>query len=307
MEISSIEHINPDELADINANLFICTLSHESRSTHIAKLLEGLNCRKIALAPAGQENLNSFRENQEYLREKDFEIIYVDSEVPDLKEILRGITERHMAIILDCTSMSQNWYYEFFRWFDESQEDFDHVRLRFVYTTAGYVQDDSGNKVRRVKEFLKREIKKKNSKKALILGLGHEPKVAEAICKIEKPDLLYLFYADPPVDKRFVEKLFVNNHKIIQETPIRNLIAYPINNGQQIYQSLIDVLLPLRNDYSITLIPRGPKIFSVAAMLVHLGYPDTRICYPVFKRPVVQNREASGSPVVLDVFFEGEE
>ncbi len=65
--------------------------------------------------------------------------------------------------------------------------------------------------------------------------------------------------------------------------------------------------MPLRNDYSITLIPQGPKIFSVACMLVHMGYPDTKISYPVFKKLPLMDRQSCGEPVVLDAWFEGEE
>ena len=122
-----------------------------------------------------------------------------------------------------------------------------------------------------------------------------------------KPDLVYLYYADPPAEKRFVEKVFVNNHKLIHEAPIRNLIAYPIRNGQAIYQSLINTILPLRNEYSIVLIPHGPKIFSIVSMLVHLGYPDIRISYPHFKKQVAANRLPKDKAVVLDILFEGEE
>ena len=131
--------------------------------------------------------------------------------------------------------------------------------------------------------------------------------VSEMICRIVKPDLLYLFYADPPVEKQFVEKVFVNNHGVINETPIRNLISYPINNGQAIYQRLIDVILPLRDEYTVTIIPQGPKIFSMVSMLLQMGYPDTVLSYPVFKRTQVQDRIPCGEPVVLDILFEAEE
>ncbi len=107
--------------------------------------------------------------------------------------------------------------------------------------------------------------------------------------------------------KRFVEKIFVNNHKLINEAPIRNLVAYPIRNGQAIYHSLINTILPLRNEYSIVLIPQGPKIFSVVSMLVHMGYPDIRISYPRFKKPSTADREPKDEPVALDILFEGEE
>ena len=96
----------------------------------------------------------------------------------------------------------------------------------------------------------------------------------------------------------------MNNHTLIDATPIRNLVSYPIRNGQAIYQSLIETILPLREQYEVQLVPQGPKIFSVAAMLVHLEYPDITISYPVFKKPPTVDRQASGEPVILDVIFE---
>jgi hypothetical protein len=307
MELSSIQHIESDKLVDFQADLFITSLSPDSRCIAIARYLEAMPCRKIALQYSKRTKEQSFLENEAYFREKGFEIIPLVAEIPDVGGLLEGISSRKLSIILDCTCMSQRWYYEFFRWFGESQEAFDEVLIRFAYTMAAFVPDEGVLKVKKVREFLQIESRKEKSKKALILGLGHEAHVSGTIYKLEKPDLLYLFYADPPVDKRFVDQVFVNNHALINETPIRNLIAYPITNGQVIYQSLVDIILPIRDEFSVTLVPHGPKIFSVASMLIHMGYPDTRISYPVFKKKLVQERIPSGEPVVLDVLFEGEE
>ena len=307
MELSAIHHIDPQNLIDTQVDLFITTLSHESRCTVIAHLMEGQSCRKVALSATDQLKEYAFKENLSYFQETGFDIIPVDTDVPDIGRILKDFSAEVISIVFDCTSMSQRWYYEFFRWFGENQDNYIQARLRFVYTLADYVDDEGARKVKGIREFLKTESRNKKQKKALILGLGHEANVSEAIYKIVKPDLLYLYYADPPVDKRFVEKVFVNNHALINMTPIRNLIAYPVNNGHIIYQSLIDTILPLRNDYAVTLIPQGPKIFSVASMLVQMGYPDTSISYPLFKKPQVSDRQPCGEPVILDVHFDGEE
>ncbi|MCK5135507.1 MAG: hypothetical protein KAR19_06930 [Bacteroidales bacterium] len=309
MELSSIHHIDSEKIHDFDPDLFITTLGYETRCTTIARLFEDRDCRKIALSHSYNHLKEfSYEKNLDYFNERNYEIIPVETAVPDLGVILKHLPEENINIIFDCTSMSQRWYYEFFRWFTEDQVDYASANLRFVYTMANYVDPGPAQKVKRIKEFLKTEERTRRKKKrALILGLGHEENVCEAIYNIVKPDLLYLYYADPPVDKQFVEKVFVNNHALINATPIRNLIAYPLRNGQLIYQSLIDTILPLRNEYEITLVPVGPKIFSVVAMLVHLGYPDTLISYPVFKKRPSVDRHPSGEPVVLDVRFEGEE
>lgn len=308
MELSVIQYVNPGKLLDFEADIFITALGYETRCTIVARLIEGKDCTKIALSNSSHFKEYQYEKNLDYFKEWNYNILSVETGGPDMGIILEQIKGDNIKIIIDCTSMSQRWIYEFFRWFSDEQVEFKLANLRIVYTPANYVDPGPAQKVKRIKEFLKTEDRTgKKKKKALILGLGHEENVCETIYKLVKPDLLYLFYADPAVDKQFVEKVFVNNHALTNVTPIRNLIAYPIRNGQLIYQNLIDTILPLRNEYSIILVPQGPKIFSVVSMLVHLGYPDTLISYPVIKKKPVVDRKPCGEPVVLDVHFEGEE
>ena len=306
MELSSIQHIDPGKLADFQPDLFIVSLSHETRSTNIAKSLEGISCRKVALCEPDQVKEYNYLANQEYLQDKGFEILELDNGDRDLDYIFKWSAPDDLKILLDCTSMTQLLYHRILNWFTENHQQ-NSVQLRLVYTMAAYVNEGSPPKVKKVKEFLKEKNNSRKRKRALILGLGQEPNVSEMICRIVKPDRLFLFYADPPAEKYFVEKVFVNNHSVINQTPIRNLIAYPINNGQTIYQELIDVILPLRRDYDISIIPQGPKVFSMACILLQMGYPDTALSYPVFKRAQVQDRLPCGAPVVLDILFEAED
>ncbi len=308
MELSLIQHIDPGKLIDFEADIFITALGYETRCTTVARMIEGMDCIKIAFSHSNHSKAYSFEENLEYFKELNYGILSVETEGPDMGSILENMKGDSINILIDCTSMSQRWYYEFLRWFSNEQVEFKLANLRFVYTAANYVDPGPPQKVKRIREFLQTEDRTgKKKKRALILGLGHEENVGETIYKLVNPDLLYLFYADPAVEKQFVEKVFVNNHALTNATPIRNLIAYPIRNGQLIYQSLIDIILPLRNEYSIMLVPQGPKIFSVVSMLVHIGYPDTLISYPVIKKKPAADRKPFGTPVVLDVHFEGEE
>lgn len=308
MELSSIRHIDPSQLADFKADLFITALGFESRTTTVARQFETNSCKKIALEMKNSIKEYAYQENSAYLIGQGFEIIRVASEVPDMDAIFQDLPSKTSNILLDCTNMPPVWYYEFFRWFNDKQDGDEKVRVRIAYTMAAYVRQPGTQKVKEVTDFLKEEVKSSNGKKvALILGVGQEKKVSESIYKMINPDLLYLFYADPPAEKKFVEKVFINNHKLINEAPIRNLVAYPIRNAQTIYQSLINTILPLRDDYSIVLIPQGPKIFSVVSMLVHIGYPDIKISYPRMKKSAPSDRLAIDAPVALDILFEGEE
>lgn len=308
MELSSLKHIDPAEIADYKADLFITGLGFESRSSLVSRKFEKHTCRKIVLEKKNVIKDFAFQDNLSYLKNQDYEFIRVEKEVPDLDTIFQSLNSDTMNIAIDCTNMPPLWYYEFFSWFDRHQRMEGRVRIRIAYTMASYLQKSTSRKVRRIYDFLQAEIKQSKFKKsALILGLGQEKQVSDSIINMINPDLVYLYYADPPAEKRFVEKVFENNHKSISEVPIRNLISYPVRNAQSIYHSLINTILPLRNEYAIMLIPHGPKIFSVVAMLVHLGYPDIRISYPEFKKITVADRLPKDEPVVLDILFEGEE
>ncbi len=308
MELASIQHIDPSQVSDFKADVYITTLGYETRGTLVSTYFENLSCRKVALTTEQCPNVFSYEANKAYFLETGFELITVEGDVPDVEALLGGLTAREPGVVVDCTSMPVSWYYQFFKWYDDRQVVSGLVRMRIVYTMADFVDLDKNLKVKELSQFLPAESKNSmDRKKALLLGLGQEKYIGEAIVKIVQPDKLFLYYADPPVDKKFVELTFVNNHKLISTIPIKNLISYPIRNGQVIYQSLIDTILTLRNDHSIILIPHGPKIFSVVAMLIHLGYPDVRISYPSFKKPQLEDRSPSGVPVVLDVVFEGEE
>lgn len=308
MELSSIQHIDPEHLPDFEADVFLTTLGFESRCITAAKRLENLFCRKVAFARTDHLKEHSFQENQAYYSDQGYEIIQVESKVPDMESVFGGYSGDKIQVILDSTSMSAAWYFEIFRWFSEEQNHFMEATIRIVYTMPAFTGHEELRKVKSVKAFTPSEQTVKEKKKTvLILGLGHEKNIAESIYKKMNPDRLYLLYADPPADKDFVDKVFVNNHALINSVPIRNLIAYPIRNGQDIYQTLIDLVLPLRKEYRIILVPKGPKLLSIVAQLIHLIYPDIQIFYPKFKKPPAVDQLPSGEPVVLDVRFEVEE
>lgn len=308
MELSSIKYIDPAQIADYKADLFITALGFESRSTVVARKFESHSCKKIAIENMQAAKEFSYQENLSYFKDQGFDIVKVESELPDLGGIFHSLTGESLNLVIDFTNMSPLWYNEFFSWFHRELSMKGKVRLRTAYTMASYVPKSGYKKVRKLHDFLQEEIKPaQNKKTALLLGLGQEKKVSDMIHNLINPDLVYLFYADPPAARGFVEKVFENNHNLINDVPIRNLVSYNIRNGQEIYQSLINIILPLRNEYSIVLIPHGPKIFSVVSMLVHLGYPDIRISYPRFKKHVIADRLPADEPVVLDILFEGED
>ncbi|MCK4989165.1 MAG: hypothetical protein KAS29_01715, partial [Bacteroidales bacterium] len=159
MELSSIKHIDPSQIADFKADLFITALGYESRSNTVARKFENNSCRKIVLENKNAIKEFSYQENSNYLETQGFEIIRVESEIPELDAIFQSLNGDASNVAIDCTNMPPLWYYEFFKWFDEKQAGEGKVRMRIAYTMANYVRQPGSSKVKEIFDFLKDEIR----------------------------------------------------------------------------------------------------------------------------------------------------
>jgi hypothetical protein len=88
MEFSTINHVEPYALNDFDADIFITTLGYETRCTAIARLYEDKTCRKVALSRSDHPKEFSFQKNRAYYLENGFEIIPVETRVPDVGDIM---------------------------------------------------------------------------------------------------------------------------------------------------------------------------------------------------------------------------
>ena len=164
MELSSIKHIDPDQIADYKADLFITGLGFESRSTFVARKFEKLSCRKIVLERKNVVKDFSYQDNVNYLKKQNFEFIRVESEIPDLDAIFQSIGGDSINLFIDCTNMPPLWYYEFFSWFDRRQSMEGRIRIRIAYTMAGYVKKSGSHKVKKIHDFLQADVKSSHFK-----------------------------------------------------------------------------------------------------------------------------------------------
>lgn len=136
--------------------------------------------------------------------------------------------------------------------------------------------------------------------------MGNEKKVSHWVYDTIRPEITYLLYADPSLQQEYVENLFVNNHSLIEAISIKNLKAYPFNNTKDIYTLLLDLILPLRENHNVVIVPQGPKIFSLMAMIFQISYPDICLFFPKIKRSQLRDREPHHITTSLELIFGSE-
>lgn len=308
MELNNIIHTNSRDSLDFEPDLFIAASGYETRATSIPKKFQHLKCKKIAFGFKEHSRDLSRPANDKYFKEHNFSLIIQKSHAtPDFTKIFEAFDLERIHVLIDISVMTKDWYHGLLKYLHKFL-DFKHFHLRIVYCPALYNEPGRLKKKITIQkftfldEFLDRPKEKK--KTAMILGLGSEKGISNKVFEQIQPDLSYLMYADPAVEKRYVEDVLVSNHEMINKTPIRYLKGYPLTDTEKIFRILLDIILPLRQAYHIIIVPRGPKIFSLLSMVLQISYPDVELYYPAYKVNQIKDRKPYDRFTTLDLEFD---
>ncbi len=269
------------ELQGKHFNLVLVASGYEKRSTTLIESLEYTADRQIAFAFSEKKNVFHREENDNFFLSRNFELITVsgqDAEIIKnfLIDYFTVSSEEYIEILIDYSCMTKIWYATLINFFIESTYDVKYVSTFFAYTPAGFNLTKKGKPVKVADSLIHKEpVKFKTIKPlALIVGLGIEHKKAEYIVKKLKPAQLILMYADPAIEKGYVEAVLRNNRNLIESVEIRNLLNYPLEDMEVTTEILTSLCLILRMKYNIIIAPAGPKVFSLLSLLLAANYPD---------------------------------
>lgn len=311
MELIDFIQIPSETISDFEPDLFIVGSGYESRSLVIPQKMNNPGQRKVVLAFSERRKYLHRPKNDQYFRNNNYEIIYTTGfGAPDFESIFNDYQQDELKILIDISVMTRKWYYAFLTFLNITNK-FKHLQIRVTYCPAFY---DAPVQLRRTTSLRSYDTKKSHKKShrhgkktALLLGLGIEIGLSQKIFDKINPDQTILLYADPAVQKEYVENIFVTNHSVINRLPIRNMIGYPVLNPLEIYKLLTDTVLPLRSDYHVVIVPQGPKIFSFMTMLFQNNYPDVELICPGYHLKHVKDRLAYPEITGLDLHYVTEE
>lgn len=307
MELINITHFSAQPEPGFEADLFIAGSGYESRSTCIAKKLNNPGRKKVVLAFSDHQKEQVRNKNDQYFRDHGYEIFLTKPfGEPDFAPLFRDLDQEHINILIDITLMTRRWYHGFLQFLHES-ERYQHTQVRISYCPALFYEPVTLRRKIKLNNFSlngqQEGTVKRHKKTAMIMGLGNEKGVAQAVYNMINPDHMLLLYADPAVHKSYVENIFVFNHSLITTVDIQNLIAYPLRDTEALYKTLVDLFLPLRNAYNVVIVPQGPKIFSLISMVLHLNYPDVTVSYPEYKVKEIRDKKSYADHISLDLEF----
>ena len=313
MEYLLAEQVPFDQLYIVDFDLIIAVSGYEERCTYLVDKIKTGDALCRVLAFSEKKNELSRPGNDVRFRELGFEFTEQSgNECPETEELLTEIIDSgksQINILVDYSCMTKLWYASILNYFSTAELDFKRVSVFFSYTGALYSEPQKPGPLKIAEPIGCRMPVITSSKPvALVMGLGYEKERADMLTSSMNPDNIYVFYADPSDDQRFVEKVYINNFRLIDSLHRDQVITYPIRDLRKIDELLTDLCLDLRLEYRVILAPLGPKPFSLCCLLLAARYPDIevwRISAGKAERPY--DRKAHGEPLIYKIMFGQEE
>lgn len=310
MELINVVHAPEGEISDFNTDLFIAATGYESRAICIPEMITAISCKKVVIAYKDHQSDVARPANDSFFREKEYEFIYATGfEVPEISHLFKQLPSGELNLMIDISVMTRQWFHSMLKFISEIR-GFRKITLKIVYCPSVFSEKINTSKKIALKKLSMHEDKRNSGAEkkpsALILGLGNEVGISNKVYAIIKPAKMFLLHADPPINKEYIENIFINNHSLINLIPIKDLKSYSINDTAEIYSLLLDLILPLRLDYKIIIVPQGPKILALMSMILQMSYPDIELHFPHYKRKQIQDRVSYNEYTSVDLYFESE-
>lgn len=310
-ELAAIEALSPIGGLRLSYDAFLVTVGFESRSIYAAKTLEIHTDRRIACAFSHRQ-VRHFKSNRAWLFRNGFDVQEVQEDDVEAwtKSIIEelGTNSAHRTSIrmcVDISSMSRARMASVLNAVLEVRER--SVEIDFVYCLAKWSPPSTeaepiGTAGAVIPAFAGWSTRTDLPIVALI-GLGYEPdKAIGAYEYLEATDVWA--FLPKGEDGQYARDLNRANRTLLTRLVEHKRITYRVDQPVACFGVLESVVYGLLSNSRPVLLPFGPKVFALSAMLVacrHREVPVWRISSDQFGEPL--DREASGNIVGIRVAF----
>ena len=308
----NIEDLSISELNDVTFDLAIFSSGYEPRCAYLYNYLSKDKI-KDALIFTFTEEVNSqsddyfldYDSNHEkvYVSHGEVSVIY-KTLLDRIEKIDINSVERKIKILIDYSSMSRNWYSAVLNFiFKTAPDKFD---IFAVYSSAEYpistrFLDFDLGEVRVIPGCNGSSITKR--KKAVIFMLGFDNIGPQSFYNMIEPDISYGVIAAPGSLPTYEEIALSINKSFIEHNleKGKKLIKLPIHSVSSTFESLCQLVQPLRKEYNVTIIQFGPKPHILASVLAGHIFENVSCIYSEYKRNETHEINASGELTISKI------
>lgn len=276
-------------------SVVLATCGYERRSSYLARIMAQPTLG-LAIVHGGNQ-VASFAQNLEIYKHGDWVIGALDSLLEQASTALGG---ERATMAVDISSMPRRAMASIVEWIIQGTSfEFD---IDFLYCPADFLMSAAAaNRSERltagpVDDYFSGAIRPPTLPIALIMGLGLEKYRGMGMVELLEPSRTWAFVAQSE-DGRFAE-VAMEVHDQILTARNSKVVSYDVYSLASTYQALESLCFGLGPRHRIVLAPSGPKIFSLASLLV----AATRSPF----RPAVWRVGSTGSSTPADVAESGE-
>lgn len=286
-----VKDIQFDRAEEFDLAVGVC--GYEPRSSHVCRV--GVRAgRKIAIVYRSTEG-DEFDRNRENYSSNGWTLVEEPAVLQFVRETLRGID--NPRILVDISSMARRTMAIFV------QELWENPRVgdvQFTYSPPRYESSLEAASVvpslraDPITDYFAGALRSPSIPVGLVLGLGLEPHRASGLIELIEPTRLWAFAALSD-DERFIEDLREMHAGLIDESSGSMMLYYDIRSLSGVYNSIESLAFASSLEYRLLIAPSGPKLFTLASLLVGAPRTSTR---PAIWRVGSSTPSASLSSVV---------
>lgn len=296
-----VTSICPDDIKQ-DYDLILCTIGFEARARHAISKLQRFATSKIAICFRDRQVLD-FDENLQYFKKNGFTIVEDNSDVCSLifsNFLSENKSRANFKFLIDVSSMTRNHIASIcYESVAAAQKLNVTIILDFIYSHALYSPPPLEFGPIQFRGPVLPEFSGWSPQlelpTAIVFGLGYEPDVVLGLAEELEPGKIILFKPSQH-DNRYTKAIEKSNCEIIDKVPKEICFEYSVFDWYLVFVRLTNVITGLYGNSRVTLVPFGPKIFSVCCILSGLDwYPFVsvwRVSPAEYGNPV--NRFANG-------------
>lgn len=248
-------------------DLVVATCGYERRSSYLCRL--GVTGTKTMAITYPGSRSPVFDDNRQLYTAASWEITDLDRAVSELNvAISRGSAK---SIAVDVSSMPRHGIASLVELF--ASLDCEPFEVNFLYCPGDFAgsaiaaKSDSPMSAGAVTPYFSGTLRPPSIPIGLIVGLGLEPYRAAGIMELLEPARTWLFTPNQG-DDRFVEASSIVHHDLLTLANPGDVFDYSIRSLAKTYLALESLCFSTGLHYRLIMAPSGPKLFSLACLLV---------------------------------------
>ncbi len=303
----SIESL-PERTFDIG--IFAC--GYEKRSRFFSEKMQGNKFKHVILLGFDTHKDHPTRiENEAVFRK-----IYNESPVlipsNDSDAVIKIISKvlkyfdssKKCQVFIDYSSMSRTWYTHLLFLFKYIKLDVKvNIECIFGYVGGLYTQKSVHRTIRNIYSLPGCEGVPRTTKGTLaLLGLGYDSLAIASVLDQLEPSKIIAFYAEDEKIKGAPLRVIEEN-KILLNTMDIQSFRLDYLDVEGVFRVLSEIVMPYIDDWSINIIPLGPKTHTLACVLLSQKFPEISCLYINGESKIPYDVDASGCTSIYKIDY----